>query len=50
MEDVIGKSDLDIYPAELAAKFWADDKTVLDLGVPILNREEPGLDAHGIPT
>jgi two-component system sensor histidine kinase/response regulator len=50
MEDVIGKSDFDMYPAELAAKFWVDDKTVLDSGVPVLNREEPGLDAHGNPS
>ncbi len=49
MEDVIGKSDFEIYPAELAAKFWTNDKAVLDLGVPILNIEEPALDTHGNP-
>src|SRR5258706_1921403 len=49
MEDIIGKSDFDTYPAELAAKFWANDKAVLDLGAPILNSEEPALDAHGNP-
>ena len=47
IEDVLGKSDFDTYPAELAEKFWADDKAVLDSGLPILNREEPGLDAEG---
>jgi PAS domain S-box-containing protein len=49
MEDVIGKSDFDSYPAELANKFWADDKSVLDSGVSIKNREEPGLDVDGNP-
>jgi len=49
MEDVIGKSDFDSYPAELANKYWADDKTVLDSGIPIINREEPGLDVQGNP-
>src|SRR5260370_17328046 len=49
MEDVVGKSDFDTYPAQLAAKFWANDNAVLDLGAPILNREEPPLDAHVNP-
>jgi len=49
MEDVIGKTDFDSYPAELANKYWADDKTVLDSAMPIINREEPGLDVQGNP-
>ena len=44
MEDVIGKTDFDTYPAELAAQYWADDKMVLDSGKPVINREEPNLD------
>ena len=32
MEDVIGKTDFDTYPAELASRFWADDKMVLGFG------------------
>ena len=46
-EDVLGKTDFDTYPAELAARFWADDKAVLDSGQPIINHEEPGLDSQG---
>ncbi len=46
-EDVLGKTDFETYPAELAARFWADDKMVLDSGQPIVNREEPGLDSQG---
>ena len=47
MEDVVGKSDFDLYPSELANKYWADDKSVLESGAHIINREEPGLDAQG---
>ncbi|MBI5952901.1 MAG: PAS domain-containing protein [Chloroflexi bacterium] len=47
--DVLGRSDFDTYPPDLAAKFWADDSSVLNSGVPIINREEPGLDRQGSP-
>jgi len=46
-QEIIGKSDFDTYPVELANKFWADDKIVLDTQTPILNREESGLDKDG---
>jgi two-component system sensor histidine kinase/response regulator len=49
MQEVIGKTDFDTYPAELANKFWADDKFILDTQTPVLNREEPGLDGQGNP-
>ena len=49
MEDVLGKTDFDAYPPELAARFWADDKMVMDSGTPIINREEPSLDLKGNP-
>ena len=49
MEDVIGKTDLETYPPELAKEFWALDKAVLDTGMPIINHEEGGLDADGNP-
>ena len=47
MEDVLGKTDFDTYPAEMAAEFWALDKAVIDSGKPVINYEEPGLDAAG---
>jgi len=46
MEDVLGKTDFDTYPPELAQEFWALDKAVLDSGEPVINYEEPGLDAE----
>src|SRR5664280_2423995 len=42
--DVLGKSDFDIYPQELAEKFFADDQLVMQTGDPVLNREEYILD------
>jgi PAS domain S-box-containing protein len=49
MEDVIGKTDREVYPPELAEAYWAIDKAVMDSGISIVNREEPGLDSQGNP-
>jgi PAS domain S-box-containing protein/putative nucleotidyltransferase with HDIG domain len=49
MEDVIGKTDFDTYPPELAEAYWALDKTVMDSGISNINKEEPGLDSQGNP-
>ncbi len=49
MQEVLGKTDFDTYPPEMATKFWADDKAVLDTGIPIFSREEPGMDVAGKP-
>ncbi|MDZ7371275.1 MAG: PAS domain-containing protein [candidate division KSB1 bacterium] len=38
--DLIGKTDFDFYPIEIAQKFFEDDKNVLISGEPLLNREE----------
>ncbi len=49
MEDVLGKTDLETYPLELAKDYWAMDKSVIESGKAIFNREEPGLDSEGKP-
>lgn len=49
MEDVIGKTDFDTYPLELAEEFWRPAKAVIESGQPVINHEEPGLDADGNP-
>ncbi len=49
MEDVIGLTDLELYPPELAAEYWARDRATLDTGMPIISHEERGLDADGNP-
>jgi PAS domain S-box-containing protein len=37
--EAIGKSDFDLFPKDIAEKFWADDQKVIQ-GQPMLNREE----------
>ncbi len=38
--EVLGKTDFDLYPPELAEPFYADDMHVITSGQPVLNREE----------
>lgn len=40
LEDVIGKTDLDFFPKELAAKYLRDDHRVMDTGQPYETVEE----------
>jgi len=42
----LGKTDFDLYPRELAEKFWADDQQVLS-GQPVIEREEYFVDETG---
>jgi two-component system, sensor histidine kinase and response regulator len=49
-EDLLGKSDFDLYPQNLAAGFYEDDQNVIRTGQPLLNREEMGVDSEGNPT
>ncbi len=44
--EALGKNDFDLYPNEIAEKFWADDLKVLQ-GDPVLKREEFFTDEHG---
>ena len=46
-EDLLGKSDFDFFPKELAASFYADEQAVIRSGEPLVNREEPSVDAQG---
>jgi diguanylate cyclase (GGDEF)-like protein/PAS domain S-box-containing protein len=39
-KDLIGKTDFDLHPAELAAKFFADEQRVIGSGEPLLDIEE----------
>jgi len=38
--EALGKTDFDVYPKELAAKFYAIDQAVIKTGQPIFGREE----------
>jgi len=45
--DVLGKTDYELFPKEVADRFFADDRSVLDIGTPILDREEYYFSAEG---
>ncbi len=48
LEDVIGKHTSDFFPPEVAAKFLADDESVVRTGEPILNRHELTEETPGV--
>src|SRR5258708_1065334 len=41
--DVLGKTDFDFHPRELAAQYIASEQAILESGQPLLNWEEPGI-------
>ena len=44
---VIGTTDFDWFPQELAARYAADERAVVKTGQPLINREEPTVDSTG---
>jgi len=40
-EEVIGKTDFDFFPKELAQQFYDDEQKVITTGEPLISREEP---------
>jgi PAS domain S-box-containing protein len=47
LEEVIGRTDFEFFPALDAARYHADEQAVINSGRPLLNREEPVLDRAG---
>lgn len=45
--DLLGKSDFDVFPGELAEQFSKEDRKVVEQGQYILNQEEIGVNANG---
>jgi len=45
--EVLGKNDFDLFPTDVASAFSADDRTVIETGQPVLNREEYFIDVEG---
>jgi PAS domain S-box-containing protein len=39
-DEVINKTDFDLFPKEIAEKFYADDQSIIKTGEPVINREE----------
>jgi PAS domain S-box-containing protein len=46
-EELLGKTDFDFYPREIAAPFFEDEQRVIRSGQAEVNREEKGLDMNG---
>jgi two-component system, sensor histidine kinase and response regulator len=46
-EEVLGKTDFDFFPQEIAASFFADEQAVIRSGRPLINRVEANVDAQG---
>jgi anti-anti-sigma factor len=44
---LIGKTDFELFPRELATQYDLDDRAIIESGVPLLNKEEPVLHADG---
>jgi PAS domain S-box-containing protein len=47
LEEIVGKTDFDLYPRELAASYYADEQAVIRSGQPLVNREERTIDPEG---
>jgi PAS domain S-box-containing protein len=48
-DELVGKTDFDFYPHELAAKYYADEQAILQSGESLLEHEEAVVDAAGNP-
>jgi PAS domain S-box-containing protein len=46
-EELLGKSDFDFFPREVANAFYEDEQNVIRSGQPLFNREEKGIDSAG---
>jgi PAS domain S-box-containing protein len=46
-DQLIGKSDHDFYPKELADKYKSNEQTIIHTGKPLINHEERSLDEKG---
>jgi PAS domain S-box-containing protein len=46
-ENLLGKTDFDFYPRDIAEIFYKDDKHILETGEAVINKEEIGFTADG---
>ncbi len=46
-KDMMGKTDYDFYPKDMADLFYKDDKSIIKSGKPVINKEEIGFDEEG---
>jgi PAS domain S-box-containing protein len=43
-EELVGKTDFDTFPHELAAQYYADEQALIQSGQPLIDREQPTVD------
>jgi PAS domain S-box-containing protein len=46
-DELLGKTDFDFYPKELAERYYADGQKVIRSGESLVSREEPAVDSEG---
>jgi PAS domain S-box-containing protein len=47
LQDVIGKTDFDFFPRELAEQYYRDEQEIIRTGKPLVDREERAVYSHG---
>lgn len=47
LAEIVGKTDFDFHPRDLAERYYADEQTVLQSGEGLVNHEEPVVDQTG---
>ncbi len=47
--ELMGKTDYDFYPPELAAEYRADEERIMASGQALINKDEPHMDREGNP-
>lgn len=45
--DLLGKSDYNFYPEEVAAEYFSDEQGLVRSGEPLVNKDEPHVDSQG---
>nr|MDA3797764.1 PAS domain S-box protein [Kiritimatiellia bacterium] len=43
--DVLGKTDMELFPGKIGARGFADDQKIMQTGIPVISREENFFDA-----
>jgi PAS domain S-box-containing protein len=46
-DELVGKTDFEFYPKEIAAPFFADEQEIIKSGKPLVNKEEISIDPLG---
>ena len=46
-DEVLGKSDFEFFPRDLAERYYADEQAVIESGEPMVGAEEPTVDPNG---